>query len=569
MKKEEIIVNCIDDIQAGRQSLKDCITRHPELAGELREYYRLIKGISSKSVSPSAEFKLRAWNRLIEAMDATEAKRAQAKPLWQSLLVNKFGYSVAVAVALAAGTGVTAFAAQSSLPQDTLYPVKTALENVQMALTLNPESKALLHLQLAERRVQEVAAEVVSGQSASPSALNSAVDQIDDAVRAADNMPGPRAGGILAQVSQATSEAQASLQQISKTAPQSAQPALQQAIRATRRGSMIASVASRNPAVLNAGASVRDSNLDSSYFEIEGNLADVQGGNWTIGSIILQNVNAPAAALHVGSDVKLNGIVRNNKIYIGKMDWQDKSLSGTKINGVFSGTSTDGTTWRVGGISVTGVPGETAPSVNDKVEISETPNSTNYTVVNHASDTGNANQNGNTGNSDNTKGAGDNNGNGNIPGNDNRDNGNSNGSGISTASQSDLNAAGGSGYTSSSNSSDDGSHGSNSTALVIAGTGQADSSASGGNSDKGQTSGSGNSDKGITGSSDNNSSGQGQTSNYNSRGGSKSQSNGDKGMSNSPGGSRNGQNWPTIQNEHNLLQQVFSSLSRMTADIFK
>lgn len=60
------------------------------------------------------------------------------------------------------GTTATAFAAQDSLPSEALYPIKTFVEDVRLALTSDPEAEADLLLQLADERMEEIAA--LSGQ---------------------------------------------------------------------------------------------------------------------------------------------------------------------------------------------------------------------------------------------------------------------------------------------------------------------------------------------------------------------------------------------------------------------
>ena len=60
------------------------------------------------------------------------------------------------------GTTATAFAAQDSLPSEALYQIKTFVEDVRLALTSDPEAEADLLLQLADERMEEIAA--LSGQ---------------------------------------------------------------------------------------------------------------------------------------------------------------------------------------------------------------------------------------------------------------------------------------------------------------------------------------------------------------------------------------------------------------------
>jgi len=56
------------------------------------------------------------------------------------------------------GTGGTVYAAQSSLPDDALYPLKLFTENMQEAFTANAGEEMELQLQFANRRMEEIAA---------------------------------------------------------------------------------------------------------------------------------------------------------------------------------------------------------------------------------------------------------------------------------------------------------------------------------------------------------------------------------------------------------------------------
>jgi hypothetical protein len=61
------------------------------------------------------------------------------------------------------GTTATAFAAQDSLPSEALYPVKTLMEDVRLALTSDPEAEVDLLLQFSDERMEEIAALMEQG----------------------------------------------------------------------------------------------------------------------------------------------------------------------------------------------------------------------------------------------------------------------------------------------------------------------------------------------------------------------------------------------------------------------
>ncbi len=61
------------------------------------------------------------------------------------------------------GTTATAFAAQDSLPSEALYPVKSLMEDVRLALTSDPEAEVDLLLQFSDERMEEIAALMEQG----------------------------------------------------------------------------------------------------------------------------------------------------------------------------------------------------------------------------------------------------------------------------------------------------------------------------------------------------------------------------------------------------------------------
>lgn len=61
------------------------------------------------------------------------------------------------------GTTATAFAAQDSLPSEALYPIKTLVEDIRLALTSDHEAEVNLLLQFSDERMEEIAAMIQQG----------------------------------------------------------------------------------------------------------------------------------------------------------------------------------------------------------------------------------------------------------------------------------------------------------------------------------------------------------------------------------------------------------------------
>lgn len=71
---------------------------------------------------------------------------------------------LAAAMLLTLGSGSALAAAAGTKPGDALYGVKRVSERIALAMRLSPESKATLHLQLAERRIDEIDALAAEGK---------------------------------------------------------------------------------------------------------------------------------------------------------------------------------------------------------------------------------------------------------------------------------------------------------------------------------------------------------------------------------------------------------------------
>ena len=377
MKKEDIIANCIDEIRAGKCTIEDCLSRYPYLGDELRPLLEIAIGIKPETAPPSPEFKQRARSRLIEAMQ-------QPSPRTEQRGLDIFGWpkhpaparrlsfasiAVTAALVLLIAGGSTVYASQQSLPEDALYAVKRGVENLQLALTSDDEAKASLHFKLAQRRLDEVVAQSNMGVQVSAATLEEVASQTDAAIREMVNLPPEHAEKLVSKLSESTLNQQVILGQVSKTAPEDAQPALKQAIDATRRGTLIAQVAHGNPAYLSSSPSVSDEKLEATYFELEGTLVSAEGGTWNVGGVQLTNVNSSQPPPPQGSKVYLKGLVRNGEIIISKIKHKDITDNQVKIKGIFGGTSPDGETWYVGGIPVARPWDMALPQEGKKVKV--------------------------------------------------------------------------------------------------------------------------------------------------------------------------------------------------------
>ncbi len=161
---EDILNECLERVFKG-ESIETCLNAYPEQASKLEPLLKTSFMLMRKSaaIQPDAEYKARAQYQL-QAMFYAKHERAEKRariPVWH----RKWAVAMTtVLVVLLAGIGTVA-ASASALPDDALYPVKLAAEQVRVTLAFSDVDKAKLHLQFAERRAGEMTEMARQGKS--------------------------------------------------------------------------------------------------------------------------------------------------------------------------------------------------------------------------------------------------------------------------------------------------------------------------------------------------------------------------------------------------------------------
>ena len=176
---------CLEALKEQR-NLPEVLRRYPRQRDELVSLLRLSVQLSELSPAPVPDpaFRLKARNRLLALAAQRRAGRWSPLGIARRLVTRpalRLALSSVAVAGLAIG-GLTA-AAAGSLPGQPLYGYKTGLEQVQLALTLDPNANAQLRLSFAERRLDEAKQLIARGQVADGVRM---VDQYDRAVGQAD-----------------------------------------------------------------------------------------------------------------------------------------------------------------------------------------------------------------------------------------------------------------------------------------------------------------------------------------------------------------------------------------------
>ena len=116
------------------------------------------------------KFLSRARNIQPRRNPARTSKSRVGMPLGKSLL-PRLAAILAVALFALTSIGGTVYAAQGSLPDDLLYPLKTLTEDIQIGLESDPEERLDLYATFANRRLEEIEAQIQAGEEISPKVL--------------------------------------------------------------------------------------------------------------------------------------------------------------------------------------------------------------------------------------------------------------------------------------------------------------------------------------------------------------------------------------------------------------
>ncbi len=101
--------------------------------------------------TPSRDFKAGLKKELFAAYDARYGTARGMSPFMKYSAVGMCAFTLLFGM----GTGVYAYSSPDVVEGDTLYPVKSGIEQVEGAMAFTPDQKARYHAKMMQRRVQE------------------------------------------------------------------------------------------------------------------------------------------------------------------------------------------------------------------------------------------------------------------------------------------------------------------------------------------------------------------------------------------------------------------------------
>lgn len=149
-----ILQECLEKHLLYGESLEDIAAEYPQWGNRLSVDLKAAIYLNNQTnlFNPRAGFISSSKKYLLEKIACgsnTHIIENRRIPSMRLLLPRLLLPFLVVVVILFSGTGVI-FAAQSSFPGDSLFPIKTAVEGIRLALTFDEVKDAELHLQYAQ-----------------------------------------------------------------------------------------------------------------------------------------------------------------------------------------------------------------------------------------------------------------------------------------------------------------------------------------------------------------------------------------------------------------------------------
>ncbi|HEX74458.1 MAG TPA: hypothetical protein G4N93_04840 [Dehalococcoidia bacterium] len=190
----DILDECLERLVKGG-TIEECLASYPDLAAELEPLLQTAVAVRQASViQPHPDFRAKARYQFHSALQAMESKKSRSFFGWQRRWVT----AVTVVFVLLLAGGGTVAAASNSMPDNPLYPVKLATEQVQLILTPSDIGKARLCLRLADRRVAEI---VYIANKNKPEQVENVIQRLDNhLVMIASLISGQRKDGSILMV---------------------------------------------------------------------------------------------------------------------------------------------------------------------------------------------------------------------------------------------------------------------------------------------------------------------------------------------------------------------------------
>ncbi len=235
-RQAEILETCLSRLMAGGVPVDELARVYPGDADWLKPLLLSAWKARQAVELPAMPARARAeGERRLRAHIRSAAPRSAPSPVRRLRPAFALATVALVAVLLGSVSGI-AYAAESSLPGDGLYPVKQVIEQVQLGLSLTPQDEAELLVRLSEERLREAEQLSAGGRTRDlPAALEGYNRAMQRLLGLAGQMPAQDGGESLQAIADQLGHQAEVLTRIQASAPQAAQPGLERAMQQSSR----------------------------------------------------------------------------------------------------------------------------------------------------------------------------------------------------------------------------------------------------------------------------------------------------------------------------------------------
>lgn len=171
---DDILDDCLERLLVRGETIEDCLAAYPQQADALKPLLQTALATKkATAIEASPEFRARARYQFQAALQETASRKSRSFPFWRLRWATVV---TTILVMLLASGGLVA-AASTSMPDNPLYSLKLAVEQLQLSLTPSDIGKANLYAEFADRRVSEI---VHMAQKGNASLAEAATRRLDN-----------------------------------------------------------------------------------------------------------------------------------------------------------------------------------------------------------------------------------------------------------------------------------------------------------------------------------------------------------------------------------------------------
>ena len=176
MSKEfdNILDECLERLLVNGETIEQCLKDYPEQAADLKSLLETaLTTRQALAIQPGAEFRARARYQFHSALQEGASRKKQSFLSW----FPRWATVVSIILGIVMMGGGTIVAANYSMPDSLLYPVKLTTEQVRLVLTPSEIGKARLYAKFADRRVAEIIYTANKGNAQQVEAITQRLDK--------------------------------------------------------------------------------------------------------------------------------------------------------------------------------------------------------------------------------------------------------------------------------------------------------------------------------------------------------------------------------------------------------